>query len=209
MRKLDRLAAAAAEAIQTGARTDSPGLRATEYRRAAEALVDARESFLDDAGEPDWRGRTYAYRTWTGDVYALAGISPEERLKATAAVRYHVGNVLRERLPETTIHALGLRSESPRERSTEQRSERAALLKAVTGSSTGFAGVDGLRALVSASALLDRVDAASLADLEEDSLQIAREHLARIQRHTLELSETIIRRTRAASARRRRASQSS
>ena len=165
-RALDRLAKQAAEAIGTGPYTDDPGVRAACYRNAAEVFVTAREHFLTAAGEPDWTGKTYDYRTWNGGVWAASGASGDARRQAQAAVRYHVGNVLRERLDAATLEALGLRVESPRERSVEQRAERSALLRSVTGSSSGFRGVDALRALTSAQALVDRADLSGL-DAEE------------------------------------------
>lgn len=86
-RTLDRLARIAAEQIGTGARTDDPGERARAYRAAADVMVEAREHFLTDDGEPDWRGATYAYRMWVGDVYSRSGVT-SERAKVLGAVRY-------------------------------------------------------------------------------------------------------------------------
>jgi hypothetical protein len=174
MKPLDRLARDAAAALAQGAHGD-PNDRAQAYRHAAEVLVAAREHFLTDAGEPDWLGRTYAYRVWAGNVYGLSGVSGDERLRTQAAVRYHVGNVLRDRLDEATLADLDLRDESPRERSASQRAERTALLKAVTGSSSGFAGLDALRALTAVAALLERLPASVIAALDADEVPVARD----------------------------------
>lgn len=167
MATLTQLAETASAAIRRGSRTEDIGERARSYRLAAETLVEARSRFLDDDGEPDWRGKTYDYRVWYGDVLGDASVPMGERAQVQAAIRYHVGNILRERLDAETLGRLGLRAPSPRERNALQRAERSALLKSFTGSSSGFVGMDALRALTSAVSLLERVDAAALRDLDE------------------------------------------
>lgn len=66
-------------------------------RRAAEIIVELRGHF-DRDGEPDWLGRTYAYRQCMTETYGVAGVLPSERKTVGDAVRYHVITVLRERL---------------------------------------------------------------------------------------------------------------
>ncbi|QGZ17323.1 hypothetical protein SEA_KAYLISSA_25 [Arthrobacter phage Kaylissa] len=90
-------------------------------RDAARLFIDARGHFFTREGEPDWRGRTYAYRTWVREVMSAAHVPGDEITSLQAAIRYHSGNLLRDRLGEEEIAELGLRKESPRERSVEKR----------------------------------------------------------------------------------------
>ncbi|UIW13509.1 hypothetical protein PQD80_gp25 [Arthrobacter phage Lizalica] len=90
-------------------------------RNAARLFIDARAHFFTREGEPDWRGRTYAYRTWVREVMSAARVPGDEITSLQAAIRYHSGNLLRDRLGEDEIADLGLRKESPRERSVEKR----------------------------------------------------------------------------------------
>lgn len=161
-RELAELAQEAASRLRAGVRASDPGVRGVSYRETAELLVSAREHFMTDAGVTDWRGQSYPYRVWVGDVYGLAGVAPEDRSRVSSALRYHVSNVLRERLDEATLESIGLRVESARQRSRELREARAATLRALTGGAV----VDPVRALTAADALLERVDADDLGDLE-------------------------------------------
>lgn len=67
-RKLETLAAEAAERLRDGTRTDDAGVRSVAYHDVAAIMVEARQHFSDGDG-PDWRGRSYPYRQWVGDVY--------------------------------------------------------------------------------------------------------------------------------------------
>ncbi|UIW13280.1 hypothetical protein SEA_CREWMATE_28 [Arthrobacter phage Crewmate] len=95
--------------------------RTDRLRDAARFFIDARAHFFTREGEPDWRGRTYAYRTWVREVMSSAHVPGDEVTSLQAAIRYHSGNLLRDRLDEDAIADLGLRKESPRERSVEKR----------------------------------------------------------------------------------------
>ncbi|UDL14632.1 hypothetical protein SEA_KEALII_26 [Arthrobacter phage KeAlii] len=106
----------------------------TEFlKNAARALVEGREHFYTREGEPDWLGRTYAYRTWVRELMSKAHVPSDEVTNLQAAIRYHTGNVLRERLDGDVIESLGLKKQSPRERSVEQRGRAAETLNFFTG----------------------------------------------------------------------------
>jgi hypothetical protein len=90
-------------------------------RDTARLFIDARAHFFTREGEPDWKGRTYAYRTWVREIMSAAHVPGEEITSLQAAIRYHSGNLLRDRLGDDAIADLGLRKESPRERSVEKR----------------------------------------------------------------------------------------
>lgn len=101
--------------------TASDNDRTSLLRDAARLFIDARAHFFTREGEPDWRGRTYAYRTWVREVMSAANVPGDAITSLQAAIRYHSGNLLRDRLGDEEIADLGLRKESPRERSVEKR----------------------------------------------------------------------------------------
>lgn len=96
-------------------------------RRAAEMQVELRQYF-DRNGETDWLGKSYAYRQLMTETYGLAGILPSERKKLGDAVRYHVINVLRERLSPDELQALELREQDGPTRARETRERTKAIL---------------------------------------------------------------------------------
>lgn len=107
--------------------------RTQHLRAVAEAYIDAREHFYTKDGDPDWAGRTYAYRQWIRETVSMAHLPQDGKQTIQAAVRYHLGNILRDRLDPETLESIGLRKESPRERSVEKRAGTAALLRVVSG----------------------------------------------------------------------------
>lgn len=107
--------------------------RTVHLRDVAEAYIDAREHFYTKDGDPDWAGRSYAYRQWIRETVTLARLPQDGKQSIQAAVRYHLGNILRDRLDADTLESIGLRKESPRERSVEKRAGVSALLRLVSG----------------------------------------------------------------------------
>lgn len=99
--------------------------RRTDYLKAlAEVIVALREQF-DYEGRPDWAGRSWEYRTTVASIYEMAGIPPSSTDGLQSSLRYHVGNLLRERLTPEQLSEAGLLVQSPRERVAEQRTEAA------------------------------------------------------------------------------------
>lgn len=142
-------------------------------RAIAETFVDIREHFVnDETGNPDWRGKTYPYRQMIGEIFSGANVPKDDASKIQAALRYHVGNVLRDRLSEDELDDLGLRAETPRRRSQQRRESRTALLYAATTQAEGVTPVGALRALHAASALLG-VACEGAADLAPKERQAA------------------------------------
>jgi len=90
-------------------------------RDTAAAFVNARDQFYTREGTPDYLGRTYAYRRWVREVFSKANVPGDEQNSLQSAIRYHTGNLLRDRLDADQIEALGLKHSSPRQRSTEKR----------------------------------------------------------------------------------------
>lgn len=139
-------------------------------RDLAEALVDARAHFERPDGSPDWKGRTYAYRVFVRDLYADAGVVRDEQASLQAAVRYHVGAVLRERLDDETLAEYDLIPRSPKERSADRRESKAALLSALT--SRDLHG-GALLAITTAYTLLSKIGAEAMDDLDQRSADVA------------------------------------
>lgn len=98
------------------------------YRELAEYTVALREHYLTEAGEPDWVGRTSAYRHAVRDLYSRAGYTPEDAKAVQSTIRYHVGNIVREVLRPEEIEDLGLTEVSPLEQARETRRDQAVLL---------------------------------------------------------------------------------
>ncbi|MEU8299161.1 hypothetical protein AB0C04_17990 [Micromonospora sp. NPDC048909] len=90
--------------------------RTMMLRDLAEQMVDLREHYLTPSGDPDWTGRTGAYRYAVRGLYAQAGYTPEERKVTQTATRYHVGNLVRARVSQETADALGLERTTPQDR---------------------------------------------------------------------------------------------
>jgi hypothetical protein len=132
-------------------------------RSLAGVLVELREHFITDAGEPDWSGRSYGYRQAVREIYSDSGLPAEAVSRVQAAVRYHVGSVLRERVDGDAIESLGMSPDAPVVRSRASRARRSAQLQALRGGDPeGFVGIDALRAIEGARALLSRVSPADI-----------------------------------------------
>lgn len=114
--------------MRTYANNPNDADRTAILKDVAAALVDSRAHFFNREGEPDWAGRTHAYRMWVRDATAAANLTPADRTAIQAAVRWHVGTTLRERLTPEQLEAIGLKVKSPRERNIEQRANRAEVL---------------------------------------------------------------------------------
>lgn len=173
---LSALRSRAAELLRQYSRSDAPEAQTATLREVANVLVDARSRFYAADGTPDWRGRTYAYRRWVGEVYGEANLDAGDVSSVQAAVRYHVGNALRERLDSTTLEDLGLRSAGPRERSVEKRQRQAEVLARLMGGPITDPG-EALEALHIVQRLLDRLDANAVKGLDAASRKDAREVL--------------------------------
>lgn len=97
-------------------------------KTAAEAFVAARERFFTKEGEPDWLGRTFAYRRWVREAFSLANVPADEITRIQGAIRWHYGAALRAHLTPEQIEDLGLRDASPAERSVEKRARQSEVL---------------------------------------------------------------------------------
>ncbi|MCM2391725.1 hypothetical protein [Streptomyces albipurpureus] len=80
----------------------------------------------------DWLGTTSAYRQVVADMYRQAGIPADSKDRLQSAVRWHVGNLLRQTLTARQVERLGLLPTSPLERQQDSRATNAALVVAAT-----------------------------------------------------------------------------
>lgn len=135
-------------------------------RTVADQFVRAREFFFNAEGEPDYLGRTGAYRRWVKETTTNAGVPREDLSNVQAAIRYHLGNILRERLDKETLEALGLRALSPKDRHTEKRGRQSSTLQLFgTGGGPISAEEDLLSVAHIMERTLQRVDLGSVAHL--------------------------------------------
>ena len=140
----------------------APHEATAQLREVASLMVAARAHFFTKDGATDWGGRTGAFRAFVGETFRMANLSREQLVTVQNAVRYHVGNVLREQLPPDELAALGLRAISPRERAAETRATRTAAVHSYSGRGRLSEPADVIAAAQLADATLRRIDVAAL-----------------------------------------------
>jgi hypothetical protein len=130
----------------------------TEMRKkAAACFVEVREHFVTADGSPDWAAKTHAYRGFSADVYALAGISGTDAQVLRGSMRYHVGNAVRDRLSADELEAYGLTASRPRERMAAIRKGQTKRLSSVGAGATFQASDDIVNMLSLMSTTVSRV----------------------------------------------------
>lgn len=180
---------ARARRLLTQYRKVTDDTRTPLLRSLAETLVEMRSHFQRADGTPDWKGRSHAYRNFIHSLYADAGFTPEETATIQAAVRYHVGAVLRDHLDADTLVEYGLIKQTPRERSSDRRQARTALYNALAhGSVQGGA----LMSITAALNVLARIERSSVADLAEDERMLALRALTEVERESYRLRQAAI-----------------
>lgn len=120
----------------------------------AEVIVELRSQCSLGDGRTDWGGRSTRYRYLMSGIYSSAGVVAKERDTLQAVLRYHVGNLLRERAPQDDLESVGLMLVSPKERLNNRRQ----LVTALAAAGGKVDGSDPVRILSYAEALLDVVD---------------------------------------------------
>lgn len=178
---------AATEAIAR-AIAASDATRTELLKEAARNFINARAHFFTREGEPDWLGRTYAYRTWVREVMSAAHVPGNEVSSLQAAIRYHSGNLLRERLDGDEIEDLGLRKESPRERSIEKRSRTSNMLGIFSGGAEISDAEEIQAACAMIEAALARVNAATIKGMPTKARRETKAALLRVAERAEELA---------------------
>ena len=100
-------------------------------RRGAEVIIELRRQFLNKNGLPDLRGDTFAYRSAVRDALTEANIPMEDRGNLMSALRYHVGQTIREGLTDDEIQEAGFKVSSPKERQKVDRLSKAKVVRAI------------------------------------------------------------------------------
>jgi hypothetical protein len=153
--------------------------------------VEARAHFFTKEGEPDWLGRTYAYRSWIRETMSDANVPGAEITSLQAAIRYHSGNILRRRLDQDTLDELGLVKSSPRERSIEKR-ERTSETVSLFNGGAEFDSADAILSVCRlANVALARVSTRFVSGLTAKRRQMVREALQMVADHAEELAGAI------------------
>lgn len=181
---------AATEAIHRSL-SSSDSVRTDLLREAAQLFIDAREHFYTKDGEPDWLGRTHAYRLWVREIMSGANVPGDEITSLQAAIRYHSGNMLREKLDDDTLADLGLKKSSPRERSVEKRERTSGTLNLFGGGAEITDPEDIIRACSLIEAALKRVNAATIAKLPAKARRETREALRSVAERAEELAGVV------------------
>ncbi|HVE24375.1 MAG TPA: hypothetical protein VNC22_03180 [Sporichthya sp.] len=181
MRDVRSLQSALADVLREYVRDPSGGGTAL-LRRAAEIKVEIRQYF-DRGGEVDWLGKSYAYRQLMTETYGMAGVLPSERKKLGDAIRYHVINVLRERLSADELDALELREADGPARAKENRERTRAIVDAATAEGRTASVVKGTPRLVKGiAATLSYVRADAIRELSDSEREELLKDAAAVRR---------------------------
>jgi hypothetical protein len=176
---------------------NGPEDRKTEnLRTTAACFVSAREHFLTPAGDPDWLGRSHAYRHWVRETMSYAGIPADRTSGTLTSIRYHAGNALRERLDASQLEALGLLSTSPLKRAQDQNAGKSKILQVLDGARLDD-GEDAAHALQLVTSVLRRIDLPSLDSLDDEAVRSA----VKVQAHAAYVLAAAIERVAAGEAR--------
>ena len=173
-----------AEHLRTAVKMGSPvdPYYTPEMLRAAETILELRRTFLTRSGEPDILGTSYAYRQAFGEAMTRAGLQGHDRTRAGSSMRYHIGNLLRERLSPEEIKELGLVKASPRETSSKAHAHKSRLWNSVNDPETEpiTDPKDAVEALLGMSALLGliRVDWAQASPQQRQIAEMAAKSIA-------------------------------
>lgn len=119
---LDRIAATLREYL------DQPR---TDLLRAAGADVADLRALFTRNDAPDWSGRSREYRDAMTEIYNRLNVHGKDRENLQFNVRFHAGNVIRERADAGELEAAGLDTVSPRDRIQRKRDAALATAAAV------------------------------------------------------------------------------
>jgi hypothetical protein len=155
--------------------------RTERLRELAPIIVDLRAGFSLADGRTDWSGRSPEYRRLMSDVYERARLPADQQDTFQSALRYHVGNLLRERAAREELAEVGLTPVAPKERIERARAVLEAQ-KAVAAPSDDVA-----RLAAYAQALLEFIDVTVIPDLPPERAEAARLALAEVQVRASEL----------------------
>ncbi|CCQ44650.1 putative uncharacterized domain protein [Pseudarthrobacter siccitolerans] len=108
----------------------------------------------------------------------LADVQQGELTTVQAAIRYHIGNIVRERMDADTIEGLGLRSSSPKQRSVEKRGRQSEVLNIFGNGGAEIADADEILVAVGMmEAALARMSVGAIAGMDAKTRKPIREAL--------------------------------
>jgi hypothetical protein len=154
-------------------------------RRLALIVVQLRKDSALANGLVDLSGRSPAYRHAIAEIYTRAGVPDEDLDAVQSALRYHVGNEIREQAAAEELEAVGLKPASPKQRRTTAR--RAVQAQQANSAKPG----DIVRLTSQAVALLEYLDEDAIGGAEARDLAAARVALQRLQTRVSDLLITI------------------
>lgn len=97
--------------------------RSDTLRNLAVIVVGIRAKTSGQDGKPDWAGRSPDYRAHITAMYEQAGVPTDSQANVQAALRYHVGNVLRDKVSTKDLQHAGLKAQSPKDRQQARQSK--------------------------------------------------------------------------------------
>lgn len=98
--------------------------RTSVLRELAKVIVGIRsQTFQKDGKTPDWSGQSQAYRDTISAMYEDAGIPKDRESNVQSALRYHIGEVLREVVSSKALTAAGLATKGPKDRARTRAAE--------------------------------------------------------------------------------------
>jgi hypothetical protein len=195
--RLEALKVRGADLVRTVTRTTDREEKTRAFRELARVIVDVRENFLDDDGQVDYRGRTWAYRETAAEMFSRANVPSDKVDALQASLRYHVGNELRTRLSPEQLASHGLKVESPRDRNRAVRERTAGVVRLVR-LPDNLTPEDALRSLTTAERLLNRLDPETLRSLDTRNRDAAMTLLAAVESHASEIATEMTRKRRRA-----------
>lgn len=155
--------------------------RTDHLRELAEIVVELRGAHTLEDGRADWSGRSPAYRQTMADIYARAKVPAENLDTVQAALRYHVGNLLRQRATGDDLEAVGLSRIAPSQRLATRRQALQAQ------AAVAAPRQDIARLTAYAQALLDFVDVNAVPELAPERAVASRLALEAVRQRAEEL----------------------
>lgn len=152
-----------------------------DLKNLADVIVRLRGLHHLEDGRTDWGGRSPAYRQSMADLYTRARVPSDKLDTIQAAIRYHVGNLLRERAQGRELEAVGLSPVAPRQRLATARQAIQAQRKLAAPRQ------DVVRLAAYAQALVEHIDADAIPGLAPERAVAARIALEAVQSRAAQL----------------------
>ncbi len=97
---------------------------------ASQEIVELRGMFTHDEGQ-DWRGQSGEYQHAIAEVWSRLELQQKERNTVQSLVRFHISNILAEKLSPEEKKRLNIKDKSPNARKKQGRDLNAAAASAV------------------------------------------------------------------------------